>query len=393
MQRRKRFRLILMGMAAALLLHGCAPSVSDGSGVSSAALSGSSTPENSSPAFVWNEKADSATALGSVLALPPIQGVTAQGVLAVNVLAVFENTILYAICEEQAAGPDQVGQRVKAIEQYDVSTEKVVASFDVDARLMGLRAMKSNNGFDLLFYKQHQPNEYEATWYHWENGQPAPEKLQQAGYLLNWPPQLLHYGGTTCLAEYQQDTNQLLLKSENPTQSDVVLWENGSLVDMNLSTNGHQLLLLEQADDAVNFSIVQNGKRIAQRPLAADEKVYSFHMLEGGALLYLQDISASLWGYKLVWWPLTGDESVYAYSTQLFRGVSNQSDQVSLIEYKNSSEAFVHTFTKQGNEMEITKTALPAEFSSLPGNFFLETGKHTAHVFTRQAHAVLSFSN
>ncbi len=400
MQKKQLIKTIAIVIILCFCFLGCGKSL-DGSSYVSSSMPTSTIQDNNeataeSKDFTWEETevelSDTNSKVFPLLFYPP----SSQEIsLSMTVLEISNFDVLYGLYGQPENKSDQPACYLKSIGWYDLSLGKTIFTFEIDADLINWQAIKSSNGFDFTLFTKDQQNGHHYTWYHWEKEQPTPTKLREGNYTPEWPPQLLYYNDDICLFEYEQKQNEIFLVKANQKEVFSKISSQHYLLDMNLSTNGNEILILEATATETNFCILRNGNYIAQRQLASNEKPVFSYMLNDGALLYLQDLSLSTEEptYKIVWWPLLGEERTFSSEINLSQGSSNQTDRVSFIEFKNSNEAVIHTFIKQNDSILIKNTALPKGFSSSPESIFVQPNENALYIFTQQSQAVLIFAN
>lgn len=391
-------KLLLLALAALTLagcMGGCGQGVSSDQSVALPQIS--SIVQGDAAKFEWQEQdpallEDRAT---DVLALPSRVGKDIA--LTVDARCVSGQDILCFLYNDENVSSDGDGIPLAYIDWYNLAQQNATLRFDVDENVTTWRALHHEAGFDFVLFFTDDAGEPFYKWYRWKTGQEAPEKIHEANYPYNWQPELLFHQGESCIVSYNESTNQLMKTSADGVARTLVSLQGKQLLDMNINSNGQELLLVVRTANTANFCVYRDGKLVAERELKENERLYAGFALDDGILLYLQDVSSQNEATasvccNLVWWPFDGEESMCPYNVQLYRGVSNQTNQVIFQEFKSAEEVVLHTFRKQSDGIVIDKTILPEEFSSLPASLSMQSGENIVCLFTVEADAVLCVS-
>ena len=250
------------------------------------------------------------------------------------------------------------------------------------------------NVYTLLVGKQ-GAGDVPYRWIRQAVGDSSSVTLREGSAPWNRPPRMAEFGGSLLLFDYDEGKRQVV--GHRPDQAAWIALSLGDKtpVDLNVSAGAGHLALLVESGGAAQFQVYDAQARlVAERPLKADERVYSWHMLSDGALLYLQDLAnGSHSEYKLAWLGLNGETREFKETAQLWNGQSNGNDQVIFTEkdLEKNSGLVIHVYKAQGGALEEKRYVLPYSLSKLPAYTYL--AKNQVYCFSESGEKLLRLEN
>lgn len=280
-------------------------------------------------------------------------------------------------------------QDILSVNLYSISQASTVKTIEVGARYDGCAIAEFSEGADLLIYDGTDPQRYALLWYRWSWADNTLRQImtKPCDTPRNWT--LLTIEDRPCLVTYNEEEKQLVAVSEENQASVLVQFAQEGLFDLYMDSRGDTLLLLEAKGESARFALYKNGKRVASRDLAENERIYSMHLLEEGVLLNMQILRPEMRDqYKLVWWPFEGEETELL-GNGLFRAVSNHKDTVLFTDFTNFRAAVWNCFTVSGGTCRLTRINLDPDFSSLPQLMLLDSENGLCGVFAEESQKLL----
>ena len=208
------------------------------------------------------------------------------------------------------------------------------------------------------------------------------EALEIPGYSfgigVQWHPELI---------TDDENSNKILAVSGQNECVEVVDLENDELLDLNMDSNGKEILLLVKDQEKARVCVYKDGKCFRSRKLNPEEYIYSMHLLENGVLLNLQYQKADTVSNRLVWWPFEGEE-VSVKVNELYRGVSNNHNSVAFMEFSGQN-ATMHRIVIQNKKCIMESIKLDQEFSSLPQMLLMEKTTDTCGILVASTQKML----
>lgn len=200
--------------------------------------------------------------------------------------------------------------------------------------------------------------------------------LKEGAAAWNRPPQMARFNHSLLLFDYDQGGQKVV--GYRPDQEIAVALFMGQRmpVDLEVSANAEHLALLVADGENAKFEVYDTkANLVVSRELRDDEKVYSWHMLSDGLLIYMQDLANGRFDeYKMIWMSLTGKEREYKEKAQLWNGLDNGTDQAVFVELdsKVDGSMIIHIYKAEESGLAESRYRMPYSLSQLPAYTHLQ---------------------
>lgn len=276
---------------------------------------------------------------------------------------------------------------VESIYLYSLSKNEIIQELKVEGRYLNCKTEEYDEGADLVLCIADNQNKEFLLWYRWEYSNNTLKLVMKKDCenVNNWT--ILQIQGESMLVTYDENSNKILAVSGQNECVEVVDLENDELLDLNMDSNGKEILLLVKDQEKARVCVYKDGKCFRSRKLNPEEYIYSMHLLENGVLLNLQYQKADTVSNRLVWWPFEGEE-VSVKVNELYRGVSNNHDSVAFMEFSGQN-ATMHRIVIQNKKCIMESIKLDQQFSSLPQMLLMEKTTDTCGILVASTQKML----
>lgn len=200
--------------------------------------------------------------------------------------------------------------------------------------------------------------------------------LKEATAPWNRPPQMEKFHNELLLFDYDPNKKQVVGYRPDQTVAAALSLGQKLPVDLEVSANAGHLALLVTDGKKAQFQVYDaKADLTVSRELREDEKVYSWHLLSDGLLIYMQDLANGRFDeYKMIWMSLSGGEKEYKEKAQLWNGLDNGTNQVVFVELdsKVDGSMTIHVYKAEGCGLSETRYSMPYSLSKLPAYTHLE---------------------